>query len=289
MASSKADWKEYNFIVRNDQAFNQPNREGGGVSEKAAYSVRSVERAVLVLELLRVADGGLSLRELAQRSELPKASVFRMLRTLEATGLVERLPATDLYRLGIRCLKLGQGYLEQVDLRSEARRVLERLRSEFDETVHLAVLDDELRVVYLDKLETPHAIGLMMSRVGKTVPSYCTGIGKALLAHVEGDPVATLEAQGVLRAYTPSTIHKPDALRQELAAVRKRGFSLDLEEHEPGVRCVGCPVMGPRGELLAAISIAGPTQRLPKRLLQGNLAAGIMSAAREIGHRLGGG
>jgi DNA-binding IclR family transcriptional regulator len=274
--------------VRNDQAINQPNRESGDVSEKASYGVRAVERAVLVLELLRVADGGLSLRELSRRSELPKASVFRMLRTLEATGLVERLPATDVYRLGVRCLELGQAYLEQVDLRSEARPVLERLRREFDETVHLAVLDDELRVVYLDKLETPHAIGLMMSKVGKTVPSYCTGIGKALLAHVEGDPVATLEAQGVLRAYTPSTIHDPDGLRRDLAAVRKRGFSLDLEEHEPGVRCVGCPVMGPRKELLAAISIAGPTQRLPKRLLQGNLATGIMMAAREIGYRLGG-
>lgn len=164
---------------------------------------------------------------------------------------------------------------------------MERLRTEFDETIHLAVLDDELRVVYLEKLETPHAVGLMMSRVGRTVPSYCTGIGKALLAYQEGDPVAELEARGALRAYTPSTIYEPGAVRRELETIRGLGFALDLEEHEPGVRCVSCPVRGSRGEVIAAISIAGPTQRLPKKLLKGKLAEATKTAAREISHRLG--
>lgn len=250
--------------------------------------MRAVERAVLVLELLRTADGGLSLNELTLRAELPKASVFRMLRTLEKTGLVERPSGQDVYRLGVRCLALGQAYLEQTDLRSEARPVLEKLRSQFDETVHLAVLDDELRVVYLEKLETPHAVGLMMSRVGRTVPAFCTGIGKALLAGFDGDPVSELERRRVLCHYTPSTIYEPEALRRELEACRSAGYALDLEEHEPGVSCVGCAITGPRGDVVAAISIAGPSQRLPKRLLKGKLADATLGAAREISHRLGG-
>jgi DNA-binding IclR family transcriptional regulator len=247
-----------------------------------------VERAALILDLLYTAGGDLSLKELALRAELPKASVFRMLRTLERTGLVERPFGQDVYRLGVRCLTLGQAYLEQTNLRDEARPVLEKLRSQFDETVHLAVLDDELRVVYLEKLETPHAVGLMMSRIGRTVPAFCTGIGKALLAGLNGDPVSELERRGILRRYTPSTIYDPEALRRELEACRGSGYALDLEEHEPGVSCVGCPITGPRGDVVAAISIAGPSQRLPKRLLQGELADATLRAAREISHRLGG-
>lgn len=252
------------------------------------YSIRAVERAVLILEMLRAANGSLSLNELALHSGLPKASVFRMLRTLESTGLVERASKGDAYRLGVRCLTLGQAYLEQTDLRSEARPVLERLRSRFDETVHLAVLDDELSVVYLEKLETPHAVGLMMSRIGRTVPAFCTGIGKALLTGYPGDPVAELEYRGALRRYTPDTICEPNELRRELEMCRRLGYALDLEEHEPGVSCVGCPVTGPYGEVVAAISIAGPSQRLPKRLLEGELAEATLEAAWEVSHRLGG-
>lgn len=251
------------------------------------YHVRAVERAVLILEVLRSAENSLPLKELAKRSELPKASVLRMLRTLESTGLVQRAPDRDLYRLGVRCLALGQAYLDQTDLRSEARPLLERLREEFDETIHLAVLDDELRVVYVEKLETVHAVGLMMSRVGRTVPSFCTGIGKVLLAGQRGDPVSILEAAGDLRAYTPSTILEPEALRKELATVRERGYSLDLEEHERGVRCVATPINGPDGEVIAALSIAGPSNRLSRHLLNGGLAEAAMSAARQISQRLG--
>lgn len=252
-----------------------------------SYNVRAVARAVDILELLRTSGGGASLNELAGRSDLAKASVFRMIRTLEETGLVERIPNSDTYRLGVRCLQLGQAYLEQTDLRREAMPTLQRLRREFDETVHLSVLDDELRVVFLEKLETTHAVGLMSSRVGGTVPSYCTASGKALLAWLDGDPVATLEANGTLRRHTPNTVHEPDALRGELRKVREEGFAIELEERELGVRCVACPLRGADGNAVAAISVSGPAERLPERLLRGEFAEGTQAAAREISFRLG--
>lgn len=251
------------------------------------YVVRAVVRAARLLETLRTSDGGASLVELAGASGLAKASVFRMLRTLEETGLVERIPETDRYRLGLRCFELGQAYLEQTDLRREAMPVLASLREEFNETVHLGALDDELRVVYLEKLESTHAVGIMMSRVGRTAPSFCTGLGKAMLSAVPGDPVARLERQGVLRPYTPGTIAEPAALRDELDRIRNRGYALDLEEHETGVRCVGCAILGPRGDMVAGLSIAGPVQRLPERLLRGPLAEAAEAAAADIGRRLG--
>jgi DNA-binding IclR family transcriptional regulator len=251
------------------------------------YTIRAVVRAAQLLEILRTADGAAGLQELAERSGLAKPSTFRMIRTLEQIGLVERVPGHDRYRLGVRCLEFGQAYLEQIDFRREALPVMERLLSEFNETVHLGVLDDRLRVVYLEKLDSGHAVGIMMSRVGRTAPSYCTGLGKALLAAQNGDPVALLAERGELQRFTKNTLCEPEMLRTELARIRRRGFSLDLEEHEPGVRCVAAAIPGPNGRPVAAISIAGPSQRMPKELLEGFLAEAAIAAAREIGRRIG--
>jgi DNA-binding IclR family transcriptional regulator len=252
------------------------------------YVIRAVVRAVQLLELLRTSEnGGARLHELASRSRLPTASVYRMLRTLEETRLAERVPGSDRYRLGVRCLEFGHAYLEQIDLRSEALPVMERLRAELNETVHLGVLDDRLRVVYVEKLDSAHAVGIMMSRVGRTAPSHCTGVGKALLSAYEGDPAAVLAQWGELRRYTPNTICDPDELRAELERVQSRGYSLDLEEHEPAVRCVAAVVPGPPGASPAALSIAGPADRMPEDSLRGELAEAAMAAAREISRRIG--
>jgi DNA-binding IclR family transcriptional regulator len=253
------------------------------------YVVRAVVRAVEMLELIRTSDGGsASLQELAARSHLAKASAFRMLRTLEETGLAERIPSSDRYRLGVRCLEFGQSYLEQIDLRRDALPVMQRLLTEFNETVHLGVLDDRLQVVYVEKLDSAHAVGIMMSRVGRTAPAYCTGIGKALLAQYDGDPVALLVKDDKLKRFTPNTRTEPAELRKELAAIRKRGYSIDNEEHEAGVRCVAAAIPGAGGRAVAAISIAGPASRMPDELIQGELAAALTAAAGEIGRLMGG-
>jgi IclR family acetate operon transcriptional repressor len=110
-----------------------------------------------------------------------------------------------------------------------------------------------------------------------------------MLAMVPGDPVSRLADGGALRAYTDSTMWEPDDLRTELERIRKRGYSLDLEEHEGGVRCVGAAILGPNGEMVAGLSISGPAHRLPERLLRGRLAQAARAAASEIGRRLGAG
>lgn len=254
---------------------------------QSTYLVRAIIRASQILDLIADGKGGASLTQLVERSGLSKPTVFRMVRNLEHVGLVERVPGQDLYRLGLRCVELGRAFLEQVDFRREALPVLERLRDAYNETVHLAVLDDNLRVVYLEKLEGKHAIGIMMSRVGLSVPAYCTGLGKALLAAVDGDPAGELTRRGDIRRMTPSTITDPGELRTELARIRERGYSLDLEEHEIGVRCVAAAIHDSGGRLVGALSIAGPAQRLPKDLLRGELASATVKAAREVSRRLG--
>ncbi len=131
----------------------EPMRLQSAVEEPGSvYAVRAVVRAARLLELLRSAQGGMTLQELTDASGLAKASVFRMLKTLEQVALVERLPRVERYRLGVRCLELGQAYLDNVDLRREALPVMEQLRDECNETIHLGLLDDELRVVYVEQL-----------------------------------------------------------------------------------------------------------------------------------------
>lgn len=255
--------------------------------EGTSYEVQAISRAAAVLKLIESDGGNSALNSLVTRSGLHKPTVFRLVRNLERIGLVERVPGSDLYRLGLRCIELGQAYLQQIDFRREARPVLEKLRDAYNETVHLAVLDGHLRVVYLEKLEGTHAIGIMMSAVGRSAPAYCTGLGKALLAPRDDDPAGTLASRGELEYKTPNTICDPDALRAELRLIRQRGYSLDLEEHEPGVRCVAATVERSDGSVVAAISIAGPAQRLSKALLTGELAEATKEAARTISRRLG--
>ncbi len=253
-----------------------------------SYVVQAIERGGRVLDLVQRSPMPLSLTELTVASGLSTSTTFRMLRSLEYIGLVERTTDGDRYRLGLRCVALGQTYLDQVDFRREALPFLEQLRGRFNETVHLGVLDQNLRVMYLEKVEGGHPIG-MMSRVGHSAPSYCTGLGKVLLATDIGDPVEVLTTQGPLERKTPNTICDPDELRSELATIAERGFSVDLEEHEVGVRCVAAPVVDSTGRTVAGISIAGPSQRLSKADLYGDLAQATMQAAHDISYRLGGG
>jgi DNA-binding IclR family transcriptional regulator len=256
--------------------------------EESGYLVRAITRAAEILDLIQHNGGPASLKVLTHESGLSKPTVLRMLRNLEHIGLVERVPGTDAYRLGLRCVELGQAYLEQVDFRREALPILERLRDRYNETVHLAVLDEGLRVIYLEKLEGKHAIGIMMSRVGLSAPAHCTGLGKALLSEYPGDPVDILNRRGELTRKTANTISEADQLRAELAAIRERGYALDLEEHEEGVRCVAATIHGSDGSVLGALSIAGPAQRLPEEQLVGELADATVTAAREVTERLGG-
>lgn len=257
--------------------------EAGGNS----YLVRAILRAFDVLEEVRKAGDGISLKELSSRAGLTKPTTLRMVRNLEHVGMIEGVPGTNSYRLGVRCVELGEAYLEHADFRHEARPILERLRDQIGETVHLGVLDDGLRVVYLDKLEGSHAVGIMMSRVGATAPAFCTGLGKALLAAQGPEAVARLDAAGPRSAYTSTTIVSSDELQRELALTRERGYALDLEEHEPGVRCVASTIPGLEGPVTAAISIAGPAHRLSRETLEGELSTAVMTAAADIGRRLG--
>ena len=249
------------------------------------YQVRSVQRALTLLRTFLVHDGEVSAAELSKATGLDPSTVFRLLATLEAQGFVETNHGAAKYRPGVVLLELGSRFLKNNDIRSRSIESLERLRDEFGETVHLTILDGN-EVVYLEKLAGLHPIGFMSSRVGDRNPAHCTGVGKALLAYLTDEELAQRYPEGRLKRYTNQTITDLDELRAELARVRSRGYAIDLEEHEVGVKCVAVPTFDHK-KTAAAVSVSGPVDRMDEHIASENLISTLMELSARISEQMG--
>jgi DNA-binding IclR family transcriptional regulator len=252
------------------------------------YRIRAVERALVLLEAFTIGEPEVSLTDLSGRLGLNASTVFRLLATLQTRSYVEQSPENGRYRLGPACLQLSSVYLAQADMRRRLTPLLTALRDDCRETVHLATLDRRrMEVVYLEKLEGLLPIGLMGSRVGGRSPAYCTGLGKAMLAHEPPEAAWTFyEARG-LRAHTRKTITTSEVLSRELAEIRQRGYALDNTEHEPDVKCVAAPVWNHRREVAGAISVAGPAERIERLITERGLIEKVKVVAAEASELMG--
>lgn len=254
-------------------------------SERGRYNVRALERAIRLLDVL--SDGNSwKLSELSEALDLNSSTAYRLLATLVNYNYVERDEKSGGYRLGLSCLELARAYYDANDIRRNARPELETLRDQTKETVHLGILD-RWDVVYLEKLDGLHAIGLMSSMLGGRSPSYCTGLGKVLLAHQDPEAVRTHFAEVGLQRYTESTICELDELLEHLAQVRDRGYALDMAEHESEVRCIAAPLRDIDGRVIAAISVSGPAARIDPQDEDQGLVKLTLQVAQRISQRLG--
>jgi len=219
----------------------------------------TVAKAIYIVEILASrADVGISLSDLSSLINMPKSSTHRYLGTLQELGFAERRDG-DRYSLGAKVIEIAGAFLAKSDLRNESQMVMNELAEKTGETIHLAV-PSAREVVYIAKIESPHALG-MSSHIGTRLPMYCTSLGKAILAFSNPELVEAVLSDD-LKARTAHTKTSPNALRAELVNIRSQGFALDDEENEPGIRCVGAPVLDYTGKAIAAISISGPSERL---------------------------
>jgi DNA-binding IclR family transcriptional regulator len=221
-------------------------------------TVNSVEHAIRLVELLASSAENPGVSQIAQSLDLPRATVYRLLKTLAEREWVIQEDKT--YRLSFRLTGLfhGAGAGAQVSLAERVTPLLHQLVNETGETAHFAVLDGD-RVVYLAKVDSPHPIR-MFSQVGWRGPLHATGVGKVLLAATEAKRLSQVCDEGLER-FTPNTIVEKEQLLVELAQVRKQGYALDAEELIDGLTCVAVPVVS-GGQICGAISVAGPTTRL---------------------------
>jgi DNA-binding IclR family transcriptional regulator len=244
-----------------------------------------VERALNILSIL--SDGKQrTLKEVSDVIGINKSTVFRFVTTLLNQGYVERDEQNAKYRLGIACLELARAYHESSDVRKIAYEDLERLRDETKETVHLAILD-KMEVVYVEKFLGLHAIGIMTSQVGGRSPSYCTGLGKVLLAFEDPDKVRSYYKEKEFYRFSDNTIQNIDTLMDHLDEVRVEGYALDQGEHEPDVRCIAVPLFDFTSGAVAAISVSGPASRMDPLEGQKELITKVKDSARLISQRLG--
>jgi IclR family acetate operon transcriptional repressor len=227
---------------------------------RSKSAVRSLERAFELLEHLADAGGRLALTELAETSGLPMPTIYRLMRTLVNRGYVRQEPSKR-YALGPRLIHLGET-AERL-LGSWARPSLAQLVDEVGETANMAVLEGD-EVVYVAQVPSRHSMR-MFTEVGRRVNPHCTGVGKALLAQLPDTAASDIIGRTGLPAHTPHTITDAAALLEELGKIRRRGYALDDEEQEIGVRCVAVPLTGT--PTLAAISISGPQGRLPLNVI----------------------
>jgi IclR family transcriptional regulator, KDG regulon repressor len=247
------------------------------------YNIAVVGRALDLLESLADATEPQGVSDLARSIGATKSATFRILATLGDRGYVLREPESGKYYLGLRLVGLGQKSLESIDLRAVARPVLEDLHHRFNETVNMGVQED-YRIIYVDIIESHY--GLRMSaRVGAQDLMHSTAIGKAILAY-SGDDFITAYLNRPLERRTKRTLIHPEALLEELERIRRSGFSRDRQENEEGATCFGAPIFDHRGEVVAAISVSGPSTRLTGEKAE-DVAVAVRHAAGIVTTRLG--
>ena len=221
-----------------------------------AYSSRLLDRSVLLLKLLATGSVEKRLADFADTG-LHKSTAFRLLEALHRHGLVALDEATGRYRLGLGLFELGMAAVSRLDVGQCAPPFLEALAKETGESASLGIFDDP-EIVHILRVESAHPLRLP-SLAGRRSPAYCTGIGKAILAHLEPERLEKYLKEVTLHPRTARTIIDHEVLRQDLRRVCARGFSLDDEEIIPGLRCVAAPIFGFDGRVVAGVSVAGPS------------------------------
>ncbi len=243
----------------------------------------SVANSLRLIRAFSEDEYEIGISDLAKRLGLAKSTVHRLASTLLEQGMLEQNPADGKYHLGLALFELGTMVRRKMDFTVEARPFLRTLMEKTGETVHLAILDHD-SILYVITHESKQALR-MGSKVGTRAPVHSTAVGKVLLASQLGEEIERIVARGLPQS-TPGTIVDAKALRRELALVKAQGYAVDDEESEIGLRAIAAPIRNYSGEVVAAISIAGPVHRMTKKALLSWLRE-LVEAAEAVSQRLG--
>jgi DNA-binding IclR family transcriptional regulator len=244
---------------------------------------QTVLKALDVLECVANAEQPVSAPQVAKLLKISRPTAYRLLSTLVSRGYVAEVDGAR-FRLGTQVLSLSKKVLESIDLPDVARPYLRQLSDLANETVNLAIREEE-DILYIARVESSQSIR-MMSTIGTRSLLHSTSMGKAVLAFLPEEEQTALVNKLPLPPCTPATITERGLLAKELAAVRKQGFAIDNEENEAGVRCIGAPIFDHTGYAFAAISISGPAYRLSLARLKA-LARPLVEATAAVSARLG--
>lgn len=244
--------------------------------------IQSVDRSIQLLNALSLSRHPRSVAELAAACGLNRSTAWRLLSTLEYHGLVERDGVSQRYAIGYALVRMAAGKTDHSILIRTARPVLERIATATGETVNLSIATPAGTVVCIDQVDAAPLVGV--NWLDRPLPWHCTSAGKLHLAFLPAAELEAYLAHGPFQAMTPRTITDPDLLRSELAETRRRGYSILLDELEPGLHAVSAGVLVAERPV-AVLSVSGPSFRLTETVLHG-LGRKLVLDGRGIGAQL---
>ena len=257
----------------------------GGAREASASEVRSLDRAIAILNAFTRERNELGVSEIAQLTRLNTSTTHRLLGSLAANGLVQQVSGSRRYALGPHILRLAYIASGHVNVQEAALPVMRRLRDASDETVGLHLLRADNRRVVVDQVESHKPLRRTYTELGQPIPLHQGAPGKVLLAFLSPEAREAVLA-GPLEAATAVTPTDAQILGQELVLIRERGYALSFGERVTDIHTVAAPVANHTGEVIAALSITGPTVRMPRDRLE-ELAQLAIAAGQELSRQLG--
>lgn len=250
--------------------------------ENEEKQMSAVGRTLAILEALSKAES-INLEQLAKSTSLPKATLLRFLSTLVTLGYVSRDDG-DKYHLTLKMFSIGSRSLNHISLVDVARPFTKKLSDELGETVHMGIKEED-QAIYILKDESNYTIR-MYSRVGKAIPLYCTAIGKIFLSEMSDEELDEYLDTHTLKPFTPKSIRSRNALKENLELVKARGWSIDDEEHEENIMCIGAPIKDYTKSAIAAISVSWPLFRFDKENFE-KIVEKVTDTAKQISTILG--
>ena len=252
--------------------------------EKSNYAIQSVSHALDVLEQFNHSVEEIGVTDLSKRLKLHKNNVFRLLATLEARGYIEQNRATENYRLGLKCLQLGQIYVNQSGFLTEAKETLEELVKSVDESCYVSVKKGAA-IVPLDFIESQNPVRVV-SFIGRMLPLHCTAAGKVHLAF-DGAQGAAETLPEKLPRFTDRTIVDREALLRQLREVAGAGYAVDQGEFMPEVASIAVPIRDATRTVIGSLALAGPTHRLTPQRIENEIVPLITDSGGRLSTRLG--
>jgi IclR family transcriptional regulator, KDG regulon repressor len=216
--------------------------------------IQAVDRALRILDLFDENENEMKITDISNRIGLHKSTVHSLLKTLQMHGYIDQNLENGKYKLGMKLFERGNFIIHGLDIRKVAKTHLVDLSAKTGQTTHLGILNGK-EGVYIDKVEGPKAV-ILYSRIGRRIPIHCSAIGKSLVAFKNKEELRKLLQGYIYNVQTSNTITNEEDFLVEIKQISNRGYAVDNQENEPGVRCIAVPVHDHTGQVIAAVSIS---------------------------------
>ena len=247
-------------------------------------SVKSVMKAFLIMEELDK-SGELSIGDLSERLRMDKATVHRLINTIKDAGYIIQNPDNKKYSNSLKLLAMGNRVMDKTGVKHISRPIVEELAEKTGETINLGVRVGN-KIYYIDKLESSSTIKVGLG-IGTSVPCYCTGLGKAIMAFTDEKERDSVLDSVTLEKYTDQSITDRALLIEELEKIKSKGYSVDDEEYVIGLICLGSPIFDYHGNPIAAISVSSPKYRFEEKIHMPLYSELVVEAAQRISKMFG--